>query len=218
MVLGRARRNPIMNQFVNHTASDTVAAAHVVALEGDKRTGGDGLGYYIRTFTGKKFYWNTIETNDYDIRDIAHALAMNCRWTGHVKKFYSVAQHSWCASQVVPREHALAALLHDATEAYVHDTPSPLKWYLREHSFTAFADLEKRVDIALFKAFKLSYPRDPVIKEADLRLLATENRDLMPKGEERVHMIEPYAWRIDPWIPEVAEEEFLRRYEVIKGW
>lgn len=189
----------------------------VVTLD-NMRTGGDDGGFYIHTFTGKKFYWETIETNQYDIRDIAHALSLNCRWTGHVRKFYSVAQHSWLASHLVPREHSLAALLHDASEAYVHDTPSPLKWFLREHDFTMFADLEKKVDIAIFKAFKLAYPRDPCVKVVDLRLLATESRDLMPNSEERTHMIEPYDWNIVPWSADVAEEEFLRRYETVKGW
>lgn len=178
-------------------------------------TGNDGNGYYIRTYTGKKFYWDRIETNPYDIQDIAHALAMNCRWTGHVREFYSVAQHSVYASLEAPPELAMAALLHDASEAYCHDTPSPLKWYLAEHDFTVFSDLERRIDQAIYKKFGLAYPRDPRIKEIDLRLLSTESRDLMPLGEERTHMIKPYDWKIRPLDPKQAEEMFLRRYNRI---
>ena len=184
----------------------------------DKRTGNDGKGFYIRTYTGAKFYWDTIETNEYRIDDIAHALAMNCRWTGHVRQFYSVAQHCCLASYEAPPGQELAALLHDASEAYVHDTPSPLKWYLADHDFTAFSDLEKRVDKAIYNDFGVPWPRDPVVKAIDLRLLATESRDLMPPGEERIHMIEPYPWHIKPWDPEEAERQFLKRYlDIYKG-
>lgn len=184
-------------------------------LEGDKRTGADDAGFYIRTYTGKQFHWRTPETNVYDIRDIAHALAMNCRWTGHVREFYSVAQHSVLAARYAPAEHKLAALLHDASEAYMHDTPSPLKWHLRDAGFTAFADLEKRIDQALFKSFGLAWPRDPAIKHVDLRLLATEHRDLMPydPDKERAYMLPPYEDKITGWSWARAQASFLNMYE-----
>lgn len=187
------------------------------ALAPNYHTGNDGKGFYIRTFTGKKFYFDRPEDNEYDIRDIAHALSMNCRWTGHVKKFFSVAQHSVLASWLVPREHTMSALLHDATEAYLHDMPSPLKWHLKEHGFTILSTLEKRIDAAIFKAFDLPYPRDPAIKGVDLRLLATESRDFMPEGEERLHMIEPYPWSISSWSCKVAERQFLSAYDFAKA-
>ena len=188
-----------------------------VQIEGDHRTGQNPRGYYIRTFTGKQFYWDEIEKAEFDIRDIAHALAMNCRWTGHVKEFYSVAQHSVYASYEVPTHLALDALLHDASEAYVHDTPSPLKWYLRDHDFSAFSNLEKRIDKAIFKQYGLEHPRSPIIKEVDLRLLATENRDLMAPGEERIWMIKPYDWHIQPLLPIQAERLFLYRWHECRG-
>lgn len=181
----------------------------------DIRTGSDPKGFYIRTFTGKQFYFHDIEHNDIDIRDIAHALAMNCRWTGHVKDFYSVAQHSVLVSKMVPLEHSLAGLLHDASEAYMHDTPSPLKWHLKQMGFTAFADLEGEIDARVFNAFGLSLPRDPSIKTADLRMLATEHRDLMVNGHdmEGKYLQQPYLFKIEPWSPAEAEREFLMRYE-----
>lgn len=177
----------------------------------DKRRGNDGSGFYIRTYSGYKFHFDTVDDNEYRPDDIAHALAMNCRWTGHVKRFYSVAQHCVLASYEAPPGEELAALLHDASEAYVHDTPSPLKWYLQDHDFTAFSDLEKRIDKAIFHSFGLKYPRSPIIKHIDVRLLATESRDLMPEGEERLYMSDPYPWHIKPWKPEEAERKFYTR-------
>lgn len=183
------------------------------APELDKRTGGDGKGFYIRTFTGKQIYWSDIEHAPIDIRDIAHGLANNCRWTGHTRVFYSVAQHCVFASYLTPLAHRLAGLLHDGAEAYVHDTPSPLKWHLKGQGFTAFADIEKAVDKRIFEALGVPWPRDHSVKRVDMRLLSTEHRDLMPKEAERAYMDPPYSFIIRPWSPEVAEAIYLRRYE-----
>lgn len=179
----------------------------------DKRTGADERGFYIRTFSGKQFFWNDIEHNEIDIRDIAHGLAMNCRWTGHTKWFYSVAQHCVLASYLAPIPHRLAALLHDGAEAYVHDTPSPLKWHLKDKGFTAFSELEKSVDRRIFEALGVAWPRDPSVKRVDMRLLATEHRDLMPNEAERNYMDPPYDFVIRPWTAPVAEELYLMRYK-----
>ncbi len=67
------------------------------------------------------------------IEDIAHGLSMICRFAGHTKYFYSVAEHSIITSYRVENKHKLAALLHDASEAYLLDIPSPLKKKLRRY-------------------------------------------------------------------------------------
>lgn len=167
---------------------------------------------HIRTFTGKKFYWDRPEDNELDIRDIAHALSMNCRWTGHVREFYSVAQHSVFVARHCPTEHWLAGLLHDAAEAYVHDTPTPLKLFLADAGFTAFADLDERVDRAIWTQFGLTWPRHESVKVADQRMLATEHRDLMNGGSVP---FEPYDFTITPWSPQRAEAEFLICYHML---
>lgn len=181
----------------------------------------DERGPYIRTFTGRAFYWRDIPNNTYDIRDIAHALAMNCRWTGHTKEFYSVAQHSVYASYEVPPNDALAALLHDAAEAYVHDTSSPLKKFLKEKGFTVFSDLENQIEDALMKSFGVPFPLSLVVKQVDMRLWATEYRDLM-RTEKAVLSVEkdhpvPFEWHVHPLPPVDAERVFLRRFKQLTG-
>lgn len=94
-------------------------------------------GDYIRTYTGKKFYILDPRPEDIDVVDVAHALSLKCRFSGHCKTFYSVAQHSLYVAYGVfslPDEFndikgdlCLWGLLHDLAEAYLPDTPRPIK-------------------------------------------------------------------------------------------
>ena len=168
--------------------------------------------FYVRTFKGHRFYWDRIVENEYDIEDIAHALSMNCRWTGHTKRFYSVAEHCLNCSLMASEKHKLGALLHDANEAYLHDDASPLKWYLAAQGFTAKADLERRVDAAIFERFGVPYPMAEEIHEIDKRMLATEHHDLMPKGQERKHFGLPYDFTCVGHAPGDAEFLYLKQF------
>lgn len=62
-----------------------------------------------------------------DIRDIAAALSKICRFGGHSKHFYSVAQHCVMVAAMAPENIKCEALLHDASEAYLGDVIKPLK-------------------------------------------------------------------------------------------
>lgn len=102
--------------------------------------------YWIRTISGRKFYPFAPTTDQIDINDIAHSLARQCRYAGHVPHFYSVAEH--CVEVVNKMEYhpemrpyALSGLLHDATEAYLCDLPKPLKQGLQDYQ-----DLELLVE------------------------------------------------------------------------
>ncbi|WP_326901508.1 HD family hydrolase [Kosakonia cowanii] len=128
---------------------------------------------FIRTFTGKKFDYLTATVDDIDIEDIANALSNVCRFNGHLPEFYSVAQHSVLCSLIVPVEHAFEALMHDAAEAYVQDIAAPLKALLPD-----YRRIEDQVDGLIRNKFGLPAEHTPVIKYADLTMLATERRDL----------------------------------------
>ncbi|MHC0464558.1 HD family hydrolase [Kosakonia cowanii] len=128
---------------------------------------------FIRTFTGKRFDYLTATVDDIDIEDIANALSNVCRFNGHLPEFYSVAQHSVLCSLIVPVEHAFEALMHDAAEAYVQDIPAPLKALLPD-----YRRIEDQVDDLIRNKFGLPAEHTPVIKYADLTMLATERRDL----------------------------------------
>src|ERR1700757_1336901 len=84
---------------------------------------------WIQTFSGKRFSLLEPQPDQICIEDIAHALSLQARFTGHVKYHYSVAQHCWYASQIVAPEFALEALMHDASEAYIGDMSRPMKHF-----------------------------------------------------------------------------------------
>ena len=128
----------------------------------------------VQLRSGNIFDYANIGEMQFDIEDIAHALSNICRFNGHTREFYSVAQHSVLVSSIVPEEHALAALLHDAAEAYCGDVVSPLKQLL-----PVYQSILNTVEQQLFKSIGLEWPVAACVKEADLTILATEVRDLM---------------------------------------
>lgn len=129
---------------------------------------------YIETVSGRPFYFLNPKPEDFDINDIAHALSMNCRYTGHCDRFYSVAEHSWHMSRMAPEGQELAALLHDGSEAYITDIASPIKQHLPDYQ-----EMEELLLSRLFSKFGLEYPMSPIIKHLDLVMLSTEAHYLL---------------------------------------
>src|SRR5437868_2917508 len=122
----------------------------------------DRKGGWMQTSSGVAYYPLDPLPGDINIEDIAHALSNLCRFGGHCRRFYSVAEHSILVSRVVPRQHALQGLLHDATEAYMVDVPRPLKVEL--DNYARIEDLNWRCIAAVFG---VPYEMHESVKRAD---------------------------------------------------
>jgi 5'-deoxynucleotidase YfbR-like HD superfamily hydrolase len=170
---------------------------------------------YVSTFSGNRFYPLEPRIDHVAIEDIAHGLAYQCRFNGQTREFYSVAQHSLIVASLVPPHLRLAALLHDAAEAYLGDMVKPLKVLL-----PAFALIEDQVSAIIAAAFDIDFSDYGPIKRADLIALATEKRDLMPHSVERwayLDDIRPLPEPIVTMSPGDAKQEFLREFARLGG-
>jgi uncharacterized protein len=177
---------------------------------------------FIETYSGHTFAPLDPVFADIRIEDIAHALANQCRFSGHVRFSYSVAEHSVRVSELLERERGskplqLWGLLHDASEAYLVDLPTPLK--LDVTLGVAYRAAEARMMVAICRRFSLPEKEPPPVRAADRVLLATEVRDLMHGDRDYWSKLEaaPLRERIRPWGAGVAEYEFLRRYRNLTG-
>lgn len=168
---------------------------------------------WITTVSGRKFHFLRPRLEEIDIDDIAHALANTCRYTGHCRKFYSVAEHSVAVSELC--DNPLVGLMHDASEAYITDISSPVKPIL-----TNYRALEAIVMDAIFAKYNLPLPLTPDIKMADMIQLSTEARHLVVgRGDDweywGIHGGRPKEHGIIPrcLLPKEAKKMFLAKFE-----
>jgi len=164
-----------------------------------------------QTFTNEIVEMTQLNLNAINITDIAHALSMQCRFAGHIPEFYSVAEHSYWVSVLVPEKLAMWGLMHDSAEAYITDIPT----YVKE-SVPGIKKLEDYLLSCIAIAFRMSrLTIPPEVKKVDLRVLMTE--------KEQFYSMHVRDWGIDAkpydfiqlpcWSPEEAEAKFLLRFK-----
>jgi hypothetical protein len=163
----------------------------------------------MQTSGGTYFDFVDPDSSTIAITDIAHALSNICRFTGHPRDFYSVAEHSIFCSQLVPQEDAAAALMHDAAEAYCGDVSSPLRSLL-----PGYEVILRRVEAALSRRFGMPLLLPETVKIADRKMLRLEQRFAMDSGDRWAGLdYEETLPRITLrfWSPRTARQQFLSR-------
>ncbi len=174
---------------------------------------------WVQTFTGRLFRPLEPDPGEVAVEDVARSLAMQCRFNGHVRRYYSVAEHSVLVSRLVPEAYALEGLLHDAAEAYLGDLVRPLKtvgmiYAGLKRGILDWRDVEAGVQEAVARAFGIPAVAAPAVKEADLALLMAERAQLLgePPAPWATERIRPAAVTLRCWSPARAEREFLVRF------
>lgn len=170
---------------------------------------------FIFSFSGRRVWPLNMEPSSLSIQDIAHSLSNLCRFTGHSRHFYSVAQHCVLASEWCPPADAKWCLLHDAAEAYIGDVAKPVKQCL-----PLLKAAETRILRLLAAKFCLPWPMPQSVHDVDSRMLATERRDVFLVSHTQVlpqERREPFPDTIDAVEPLTAEAMFLARFYDLFG-
>jgi hypothetical protein len=168
-------------------------------------------GAWIQTYTGRRFHYADPQPDEIHIEDIAHALGMLCRYAGHCRRFYSVAEHSVLVARCFASpELRMAGLLHDATEAYCVDVPRPLKQML-----PAYQDYENRLWKVIAAKFGVADPLPTVVHLVDTKMQITERPQIFttpipwPKDN---HIQSIPGVKVMGWSPYEAKAEFLELF------
>jgi 5'-deoxynucleotidase YfbR-like HD superfamily hydrolase len=175
----------------------------------------------IRTFTGKTFSPLDPCLSDVDIVDIAHSLANLCRYVGHTRRLYTVAQHSVLVAGLLRPPHRAWGLLHDAAEAYLGDMAATIK-RADVPLGVAYRRVEEQVMRVVAERFGLAWPEPAEVAAADRALFVAEFRDLMhlePGDLERLVAKHGQAYpdAIVPCSSEQAKAAFLETFRQLQS-
>jgi len=180
---------------------------------------------YIELVTGGRFYYNKPE---WDIGAIAHALSLQCRFTGQCRKFYSVAEHSVLVSRIMEDlglGDPMEGLLHDGVESVLSDVARPAKRMLKDYKA-----LERALDSNLREAFRLPPQMTEGCVQADALALLLEAKELMPSkgldwddiaapGVDNAQLrakVSKLPYQVSCWTAENARERFMTRMSDVR--
>lgn len=171
----------------------------------------------MEMLNGQMFNYNDPDVSSIDIQLVADVLSRNCRFAGHVKHFYSIAQHAVNVSLIVALGHEKEALLHDTSEFVTNDMVTPLKAMMPD-----FRVVEHRIESRLCAHFGVPHPMSPAVKLADLQMLRIERAHLRPNDRSTwkhlegvpVSSFEQLAI-MDELSPREASDLFMKRWELV---
>lgn len=169
-------------------------------------------GSWMQTYSGKQFWPMDPRADEINIVDIAHSLSLQCRYAGHCKQFYSVAEHSVLVSRACSPQNKLWGLLHDASEAYLVDVPRPIKPYLPGYKEAEAAVMDK-----VCSYFGLVHTMPDEIHYIDVRIVEDECKQNMALCDTKWDYCgPPIGVELKLWSPRAAEEVFLAEYELLR--
>jgi hypothetical protein len=154
-----------------------------------------------------------------NVEAIAYVLAKICRYNGHTKRHYSVAEHCILLADYVAEkpwatpQDVLTALHHDDAEFIIGDLARPIK-----AKVPAFKKIEHILDQAIAKKFNTIWPFPDWLPEYDARILQDERQNVMHPSDNNwaIDDLEPldvsFMW-IRGRSPFLTKHAFLNRHE-----
>lgn len=130
---------------------------------------------WIETYSGRQIDLLSPDPEQFTLEDIFRALLNVPRFGGHTEHFYSVAMHSYNVAQLLPDHLKFQGIMHDATEAFIGDMPTPFKKLLPDYK-----KAETRLWEAIATKFEIDPVLDPLVKQADGVALIHERDFLKP--------------------------------------
>lgn len=143
------------------------------------------------THSGAKVFptWDDRHTGDIpSLADIARGLSRQSRWCGQPDTFFSVLAHTFVVASIMPPEHRIHGLLHDAPEAIVSDVPTPWK-----HDATK-AD-EAWLTARIYEAHAIDLPEGEALEA----LHAADYAALRAEAHVLGHAAAEEYWPMDEW-------------------
>lgn len=178
----------------------------------------------IKTLTGIDFDYENPTVEMFNIKDIAYGLANEKRYVNQTNPLFSVGQHSIFVSHLLYVDsssdniNALAGLFHDASEVYLKDIASPLK-YMPE--MEGYRVIENKIQGLAYQFAGLNEALIDVARLHKMDLLARAYEKLFLKGEW-VEGFKPEANLVKlfktilKWAPLETEIEFIAEFLVLK--
>lgn len=178
-------------------------------------------GWLIGLFNGNMVDVRNLRDEDIDIDSIAQSLSLQCRYMGHIKHHYSVAQHLCYVCDMIVKERgspcraSFAGLIHDFPEAFLHDLVRGIKVGICEQCDYASVDGRIMQQIARIAGLDDFDAYHDVVKKWDNRVLKSEVLALTNAGQPWMELLAPIEeapLQIAAWNPAVAKIELLIRY------
>lgn len=155
----------------------------------------ENRGPWIETYKGEKFFLGDPKADEVNFQDIAHAISMQCRFTGQLKRMWSVGQHCLFVAEMaaehapedVAERYGLLGLFHDFEEAYISDISTPMKRILFEQDSMSkyrFEQMKESINAAIYEAADLDPPTEyehQIIKFFDIKALIMEGFWFLPR-------------------------------------
>ncbi len=180
-------------------------------------------GWCIGTSNGNLIDLNNLSDSDIDFDSIMQALAMQCRYGGHVQYHYSVAQHSLYVEGMVARDigaicrASFAGLIHDFSEGLMQDLVRGVKVGILEET-EKYRNLEYEVQSRIARVAGLEDYDDyhDIVKKWDNRVLKEEILAVGKPGPEWLEILNAMPGApisIQKMTPEDAKDELKCRFD-----